>query len=137
MQPANMTLSKYVDHLIVKSRKLADAFEEGTQNDLCIKEVDQLIHRKLWNFWETIPQTDLSDKIFYAKSFVASQSWFGQQPITEKLPRTSSNTYYRKHFSKPNNANNTNTDNISSPPRSSKRRPKLPPVTQVQLFAHP
>lgn len=66
LQQANITPQQYDDDLIANSCKVANVYNEGTLNDLFIKEVDQSISHSLQNCCAANPGVDLSDIDFQA-----------------------------------------------------------------------
>lgn len=96
MQQANMSTQQCADDLITKLCKVAAIYNEGTLNEVSIKEVDQSIRHSLQNYWETSLQAELTYIAFQVESPLSIQQESKQQPAVIQQSTASSKPYCNK-----------------------------------------
>lgn len=127
------TICRRLDHKFVK---VADVYDESKLNGAFIHKVNQPGCNSLPNYKEMNKQTHLTDTGDQEESFLIIQKMSRQYPITKKPSRSSSKSYYKKHWGKCSTRNkaNMNITNISS--CSSRRQFKPLPVAHDHCSSH-
>lgn len=75
-----MTLQQYVTDLIANSWNIADVYDEGNLNDVCIEVIEPSIRQILLIYLATTSQAPLTDIGLQAESLLPIEEGSGKNP---------------------------------------------------------